>query len=199
MNFSETCEYIRTTFFPRWDRKGRWQIVQVDDLNGAQGWCERESKTISILDGMSGNDLLALLIHEIAHAASNDCHGRRWLNKMEEAANDAADRLGQVALASLLREQIAGYQDDFRVTAAMLYNEIENCVFEQPYISFSQVVDFLRRDYGLSQDDFLRRFRRAERVFEQAKQDARESAEKKAKLFENRGTTPDRSLVALTG
>ena len=198
MNFSETIEYIRQTFFPHWDRRRRWQIVLVDDLDGAQGRCDRGARTISILDGMSGNDLLALLIHEIAHAASNDCHGRSWLNKMEEAANDA-DRLGQAALASLLRAQIAGYQDDFRVTAAMLYNEIENCVFEQPYISFSQVVDFLRRDYGLSQDDFLRRFRRAERVFEQAKQDARESAEKKAKLFENRGTTPDRSLVALTG
>jgi hypothetical protein len=186
MNFTESVEHIRTTFFPRWDRKRHWQVVQVDDLNGAQGWCERESKTISILDGMIGNDLLALLIHEIAHAASNDCHGRRWLNKMEEAANDA-NRLGQAALASLLREQIAGYQDDFRVTAAMLYNEIENCVFEQPYISFSQVVDFLRRDYGLSQDDFLRRFRRAERVFDVAKRDARDMAERKAAWLREQG------------
>ena len=41
-----------------------------------RGRCERTTKTISILDGIKQDDLFALLIHEIAHAVSNDCHGK---------------------------------------------------------------------------------------------------------------------------
>jgi hypothetical protein len=152
---------------------------QGTDGGRSQGRCDRATKTISILDGMAGDDLLALLIHEIAHATSNDYHGGLWLRRMEEAASHA-ERNGAAGVAALLREQIASYRDEFRVTAAMVYGEIDNCVIDQPHISFSEVVDFLRRDFGLSRGDLLRRFRRAERVFEQAKRDVRETAERRA-------------------
>jgi hypothetical protein len=181
MTFTERVEFVRSTFFPRWDRKRRWQFAEVDDLDGSQGRCDREVKTIRILAGMAtGDELLALVIHEIGHAASNDYHGGRWLRTMEAAA-EIADAKGLAAIASLLRQQISGYRDGFRMTAAMIYGEVENCVVGAPQITFPQVVDFLRRGYGMSQDQFLRRFRRAERVFEKAQQEARESADAKAK------------------
>ena len=188
MNFTKTTEYIRQSVFSDWDRKGRWQIVQVDDLDGAQGRCERESKTISILGSMTGDDLLALLIHEIVHAVRNDYHGGLWLQGMEEAASQS-EQNGAAGVAGLLRQQIADYRNGFQVTVAMLYGEIENCVIDQPQITFPQVVDFLRRDCGISRDQFLRRFRRAKRVFEEAKQDARRSAEKKVRWLESMGMT----------
>ena len=34
MIFTESVEYIRQTYFPDWDRRRSWQIVQVDDLDG---------------------------------------------------------------------------------------------------------------------------------------------------------------------
>jgi hypothetical protein len=188
MNFTEHVEYIRQTFFPRWDRQRRWQIVQVDDLDGAQGRCDRGSRTISILGSMTGDELLALLIHEIVHAVRNDYHGEAWLQGMEEAAS-RSDQNGAAGLAGVLRHQIADYRDGFRVTATMLYGEIENCVIDQPQITFPQVVDFLRRDYGFSRDQFLRRFRRAKRVFKEAKQVARETAVAKARSLESMGMT----------
>ena len=188
MEFTASVEYIRRTFFPDWDKGRQWQVVQVDDLDGAQGRCERTTKTISILDGIKQDDLFALLIHEIAHAVSNDCHGKRWLQRMEDAAN-RADQEGLPTLAALLRQQIVGYQDGFRMTAAMIYGEIENCVVSEPQVSFPQVVDFLRRDFGISGHHFLRRFRRAERVFEEAQQDVRESAEAKARWLVSLGAT----------
>ena len=67
------------------------------------------------------------------------------------------------------------------MTAAMTYGAIEDCVVDAPRITFPQVVDFLRRDYGMNQDQFLRRFRRAERVFKEAQRDARKPAEAKAR------------------
>ena len=48
MTFTTSVDYIRTTFFPGWDKGRRWQVVQVDDLDGAQGRCERKTKTISV-------------------------------------------------------------------------------------------------------------------------------------------------------
>jgi len=188
MNFIAIVEYIRTTFFPGWDKGRRWQVVQVADLDGAQGRCERKIKTISVLGGIEQDDLLALLIHEIAHAVSNDFHGKRWLQRMEEAANHA-DQERLPTLAALLRQQIVGYRDGFRMTAAMMYGEIENCVFSEFQVTFPQVVDFLRRDFGISRDQFLRRFRRAEGVFEEAQRDVRESAEAKARWLESLGAT----------
>ena len=104
MTFTESVEYVRQTFFPRWDRKRRWQIVEVDDLDGSQGRCVREVKTISIVRGMTaGDDLLVLLIHEIGHAVSNGYHARLWLLRMEKAA-EVGDGKGLAAIASLLRK-----------------------------------------------------------------------------------------------
>ncbi len=188
MTFTTSVDYIRTTFFPGWDKGRRWQVVQVDDLDGAQGRCERKIKTISVLGGIERDNLLALLIHEIAHAVSNDFHGKRWLQRMEKAAS-RAEQQGPPTLAALLREQIVGYRDGFRMTAAMMYGEIENCVFSKFQVTFPQVVDFLRRNFGISRDQFLRCFRRAEGVFEEAQRDVRESAEAKARWLESLGAT----------
>jgi hypothetical protein len=183
MTFLASVDYIRTTFFLGWDKGRRSQVIQVDDLDGAQGRCERKIKTISVLGGIEQDDLLALLIHEIAHAVSNDHHGKRWLQRMEDAAS-RADEQGLPTLAALLRQQIVGYRDGFRMTAATMYGEIENCVFSEFQVTFPQVVDFLRRDWGISRRHFLRRFRRAERVFEEAQRDVRESAEAKARWLD---------------
>jgi hypothetical protein len=192
MTFTTSVDYIRTTFFPGWDKGRRWQVVQVADLDGAQGRCERKIKTISVLGGIERDDLLALLIHEIAHAISNDFHGKRWLQRMEKAASHA-DQQGLPTLAALLRQQIVGYQDGFRMTAAMMYGEIENCVVSEPQVTFPQVVDFLRRDWGVNRNQFLRRFRRAERVFEEAQRNVRESAEAKAKWLDQQ--SPEAGLL----
>jgi hypothetical protein len=89
MDFATTVEHVRTVFFPRWDKERQWKIVRANDLDVAQGHCKRATKKISMLDGIEGKDLYALLIHEIAHAVSNDCHGKRWLKRMEDAANHA--------------------------------------------------------------------------------------------------------------
>jgi hypothetical protein len=62
-------ETARTTFFPRWDRRRQWRVEGVRDLDGAHGKCFPETKTLKMLDGITGLDLTALLIHEIAHAS----------------------------------------------------------------------------------------------------------------------------------
>ena len=105
-------EYVRQVFFSRWDREGKWRIGKAADLDGACGKCRSNDKTIMIDRGYldEGKDTLRLvLIHEISHAVTRGGHGNPWQTRMEEAAKRAG-RVGQQALAGLLRKEVQEYQ-----------------------------------------------------------------------------------------
>jgi len=181
-NIKTEFETVRRTFFPRWDRKRLWQVEVIGDLDGSKGKCYPETKTIKILDGITGLDLTVLLIHEIAHSVVNVYHGKTWQRRILVAA-DHAERLGMSELAERLRQQVADYaKPDNEMNAAMVYSEIEDVIWENPKLKFEQVVDLLRRDWGLSREMFLRRFRRAKAVFDEAKVDAKERAKARARM-----------------
>jgi hypothetical protein len=170
---------VRQQFFPRWDRAGRWRVRQFTDLDGAQGRCCREDRTIRVTP-LQGEEGVALLIHEIAHAVATDGHGRKWQARMEQAAV-TADQLGRSELAGLLRKETAGYNDPLaKVTAAGVYGEITDAVVENPGVTFWQVIDCVRRDYGCSRKEFLKHFRRAKVVFDREREDAEEAAKARA-------------------
>ena len=102
---------------------------------------------------------------------------------MEKAAV-TAEQLGRVNLAALLRKEIVGYRNPMaRVTAGLVYSEICDVVVENPELTFWQVIDFVRRDYGFSRQEFLKRFRRAKAVFDQEKRDAQEQARARARFL----------------
>jgi len=186
-NFKALAEFVRRHFFPRWDRKGRWKVVQANDLDGAQGRCDNESKTVKIRRGISGDDVTAILIHEICHAVGELGHGKRWRRRMEQAAR-TADALAMAAVAERLREEIKGYEEGLFMSASDIYREISDAIWQYPKVTFVQVLDFVRRDYGLSRAQFMKRFRRSKRVFTEAKREAEETAAIKAKVF---GATKD--------
>jgi hypothetical protein len=172
---------IRQEFFPRWDRAKRWRIRRVADLNGANGQAHPDTRTIRITHLPEGDEGTLLLIHEIAHAVGNWGHGKKWQARIEQAAK-AAEKMGRTELAGLLRKEIAGYRDPVaRVTARLAYQEIADAAAEAPDATFLQVVDCLRRDYGLSRREFLSRFRRARAVFDREKRDEEERARSRAK------------------
>jgi hypothetical protein len=180
-DLNEDLQWIRKTFFPRWDRECRWRLIQVPDLNGGQGRCYSETCTVRILILPHRDARAVLLIHEICHAATNQGHGKKWLKRMEKAAA-TAEALGYNEIAALLREQIAAYGDpNNRITAADVYRQIEDVVWQDQSVTFHNAVDFVRRDYGLTRQEFLKRFRRARAVFGRERRDARESARMKAK------------------
>lgn len=49
MEFTASVEYIRRTFFPDWDKGRQWQVVQVDDLDGAQGHASERPRPSAFL------------------------------------------------------------------------------------------------------------------------------------------------------
>lgn len=178
---------VRQQFFPRWDRASRWRIRQVADLNGAHGRAYPETRTIRITHLSEGDEAAVLLIHEIAHAVGNWGHGKKWQARMEQAAM-AAEKLGRTELAGLLRKEINGYRDPvIRVTAGLVYQEIADAAAETPELTFLQVIDCLRRDYGFSRKEFLSRFRRARTIFDREKRDEAVRAKARAKWLATRG------------
>ena len=109
------------------------------------------------------------------HAVAGVDHGQRWLARMKKAAGDA-ENMGLADLGAALREQIAGYSDGFRVTAAMIYAELQDVVRSQPQISFDRAVDFVRRDCGRAESDSSRGFRRSGAVYDEVRQYVEERA-----------------------
>ncbi len=182
-NLTQDFQAVRHQFFSSWDRAGRWRLRQEPNLNGAQGSCRRESETILVTHLPEGDGGTLLLIHEIAHAVTDGGHGKKWQARMEKAAV-TAEQAGRTELATLLRKEIIGYRDPMaRVTAGLVYSEIADAVVENPELTFYQVIDFVRRDYGFSRQEFLQRFRRARVVFDREMRDAQEEAKARAKLL----------------
>lgn len=176
-------EEVRRIFFPRWDRRTMWRLQIVEDLDGAYGRCDAPHRRIRMISGFNGNQLVLVLIHEIAHAVVNGGHGKKWQARMELAAI-TAEALGRTELAGLLRREIAGYNDPLaRVTAAEVYSEVEDAVIDIPEAKFLQVVDSVRREYGFNREEFVRRFRRARAVYEEARRWRQEQVKLKATML----------------
>lgn len=78
---------VRKTFFPRWDRKNEWKIVDATDdkENDIVATCIEEAKCIIIYEIPDNDDHLhELLIHEICHIKAPG-HGKKWANNMKTA------------------------------------------------------------------------------------------------------------------
>jgi hypothetical protein len=162
-------EFVRATFFPRWDKKREWRVELVDDLDGAQGKCFDEEKVVRIAYLLSGDKLTVLLIHEITHAVSRSNHARKFQDRMSKAAQKA-DTIGRPELGSLLREDVDMCRKQYIPYAAGIYDQIREAVIYAPEATFTQVVNYIRREIGLPKKDFLRQYRRARTVFDEAKE-----------------------------
>lgn len=105
LNLAHEFEYIRETFFPRWDRKREWNIKAVQRLpDGAvKGFYDDVSKAILIPQWLLSKNqdwLHSVLIHEISHCASI-YHGKRF-QKRYSKAGDEAKRIGRKLLANFI-------------------------------------------------------------------------------------------------
>jgi len=63
-----------------------WRVLTVDDGKARwQGQCDPDNKVITLnLHKAAPGELEAVLLHELAHAASGDGHGGRWRHVLQE-------------------------------------------------------------------------------------------------------------------
>jgi hypothetical protein len=154
--------YIRDTFFPRWDRQHDWvakvgAIPDRDNLVGFDGECDPVRKRIIINQrGIPKSEGLdSLLIHEIAHAVAGLAHDKRWRNRMEKAALKAID-IGRTELAVEIRE--AFYMWDV-YAKGYTYDLVENAVlYEEADFSFDDIIAYVAREMDMPEDQIRSKY-----------------------------------------
>jgi hypothetical protein len=162
--------YVRKTFFPRWDRNAEWTVREVVHLP-VDGKPKEKQKTISLhVVPDDEDDLHCLLIHEICHAVASTGHGRKWLDRVIKAG-DEARLIGREGLADLVFAEVERYarsEKPLKVIAELIYNTIEDLVFYNPSASYEDVIDSLAMQLGFHRDELLDKYKRCREVYDGA-------------------------------
>ena len=178
MKLQHRFQDIKHLYFPRWDRGDRWRI-STNSRRRVHGHCDVDRRVIEIVVQHTDPDKRdGLLIHEICHAVANGSHGKAWQRRMERAAR-RADDLGRAALAQCLRQEIANYQEAEDVTEEA-YQTVRDWLADEPDLTSPQVKRSLADLHGLLVSEVGTTFRRIEKVYQAAKQDALEARTMKA-------------------
>ena len=56
--------------------------IRVIHGTAYSGFCNKKRRLIKIQWGQSPDETIGTLLHEMAHAATNDGHGKKWMNEM---------------------------------------------------------------------------------------------------------------------
>jgi hypothetical protein len=165
----KSFEFVRTAFFPRWDKNREWGIKRVWHLP-AHGKCDRLSKNILLKElSQEEDELHYILIHEICHASSSPYHGKCWQERMIKAS-ERAERLGFKELSKLIDEEAKTYRQIPKNIHREAYDFIYDTVTAYPYIKFENMIVHVAKEYGMYPKEFKRRFKRCKKIFRQAKE-----------------------------
>jgi hypothetical protein len=162
--------YVRSTFFPLWDKDAEWTAREVVDLP-VDGKSDQRKKTIAV-HGVADDDdhLHCLLIHEICHAVASTGHGKKWLDRLMKAG-DRARLIGRETLAHLVYDEVGRYARSGRrlkVIAELIYNTIEDLVFYNPSATYEAVIDTVALQFGFYRNELLDKYTRCQEVYEGA-------------------------------
>jgi hypothetical protein len=129
--------------------------------------------------------LIALIIHEIAHAVAGVDHAKTWRHRLECAAAKA-EKKGMLGVAEDLRGQIVHYSDplnDRGCTAPMFYQALTITVFDNPDIAFEEA---MKRTLFGTQDleTKIKLFKRSRKVYDRAKKILLKAGGDKERAFE---------------
>lgn len=184
----EEFEYVRKTFFPRWDRKREWKIQFVEELSGDPdlvAWSSLSTKTITILRSKCpvGDHLRAVLIHEICHAISSRAsqplgHGKYWCDRMQDAV-ETASRLRLIGVAKEIARDIYHWKILHRRLSNILYELIEDratkteddffTVIDRVMPLASEDQEGFYKPEPMTRRRFLRKYPLAEEAYQQGK------------------------------
>lgn len=178
----EAVEYqygeIRRIFFPDFDKKQRWNLRR-----GFSHYFIASvflgTKTIVYTSHLLGQPIIVLnviLIHELCHAelgAKCRSHGKRWRDRMDEAAGTAV-RIRDVNLEFALWDEADRYDPSSSlyvppVNARKCYDRIARLANGAPDWSFEDVMYRVGRALYEPGEVLIKRYKKCREVFEKAK------------------------------
>lgn len=181
----EAAEYVRREFFPRWDPKRHWRVVNDSRREPGVGHCRSRSRQIAVNpDGLTYDEIVELLVHEVCHAVAVDNHSERWWSRMHKAA-DRATEMGLGQLASAIRENAGQPEEESQISmrAAAVYEEIRDAVDCQPECSYETIVRGAASSRGCFSEELEQDFPMCRRVYDASKRDYERMKRARQKLF----------------
>jgi hypothetical protein len=175
VHINKRYKKIRRELFPAWDKKGEWTL-KVSDNEPFHGQVFPENKQIVVVKGWC-KDLDTtdrLLIHEICHVVTPGNHNKRWIARMEKAAQRASE-LGRSKLAKLIMEDVKGYTEAIREygfgsKAPYMYSSIVDAVHDYYYtekniLTKDQVITWVANDNGFHAKEFEEKYTCCEEIY----------------------------------
>lgn len=167
--------HVRQAYFPRWDRNVQWRIRKGHRSRWTRedGYCDSERQTIWVSPALAeagGDQLIAVVVHEVCHAIQGSGHGRRFRLRLAVSA-DAAEAAGRVHLAGLLRQDAMMYEQEPPMLAKAIYSTMGDIVGESPHVSFAAALRFLATQIGLTPSELQSRYRQLRNVYLQERRE----------------------------
>jgi hypothetical protein len=158
----------------------RVRVVDYITKVGEKGRINRKSRLIRLAAGSEESETIATLVHEMAHAATNDRHASRFMAEMHRLLSSGAP--------ITYERHIKGYEHTFtpkRLTRTFFRCTAEDAFIDAPTITLRAFVRWFIRDYGYadSSAEFIRKFPWASRIFSEIKKIARADEKGRAELL----------------
>ena len=109
---------------------------------GNSGFCNKKKRLIKIQEGQSPEETIGALLHEMAHAATNDGHGDQWKKEMIRLREAGAP------VASAERSICSETWDGKKVTRGHFRLVVQDVVADSPAITLSKALKHFSRNEG---------------------------------------------------
>lgn len=146
----------------------RYQVIVAPQLRHASGRIARRSRRI-YLQPAPPDGLLLILLHEMAHAATNDHHGPLWRAEMR-----------RLKVLGAPVEGPDGYEERIPLTRQLVFDAGYEAFFNQPELRSIYVARWLQHEYGFSSGhSLMRAYPWVKRVLHEARQEAAEHRQRR--------------------
>ena len=160
----------------------RVRVVDYIPKQREHGHINRKQRLICLLAGHQDACMIATLLHEMAHAATNDQHADRFMEEMK--------RLLSVSAPITYEADIKPYKEKERFTPKRLTRTFLRCAAEEaimgaPTTPLRAFVRWFVLDYGYadSSAEFMRKFPWVSHVFREVKKDAKTYEKRRAQFL----------------
>lgn len=142
------------------------------------GFCNKKKRLIKIQEGQSREETIGALLHEMAHAATNDGHGDRWKEEMIRLREAGAP------LSSAERKICSTTWDGKKVTRDHFRLVVQEVIADYPAITLSKALRHFSDIEGGPDTikAFLKKYPWVRAVFKEEKRKLIEEQERAAEL-----------------
>lgn len=179
---------ICSDYFPSWKDAKNWRVSQKrrGKETREDGYCDKATKTVFAFGWTANANGDKLIIHELCHAVASVHHGKRWQDRMEQAAA-RAEALGVPQVAAHLREEIENYNCGISYAMEMQSTrDLVGSLAQMPGMTFERALEGAAGQIAMTPEQLLKAVPNARNLFDEARQEQEARARKLEEIRRSR-------------